>query len=110
MLHDSREVGDDLASLGIVASHASQPQAILLRPVEDGEGLLLDKFIALHRAQAKGVAVLFESEKELRPVRVFPRASVGRAAPQANDYGQMLNADWALILAAPAGGALERCF
>ena len=38
---------------------------------------------------------------------VFPRAGVHRAATQANDDGQMLDADGALVFAGAAGGALE---
>ena len=80
MLHDAGEVGDDLAALGIVAAHAAEPEAVLLRAVEDGEGLLLDKFVALGGGEAEGVAVFFEGEEELgavvsshAPVLVAPR-------------------------------------
>ena len=37
VVHHAGEVGDDLAAFGVVAAHAAEPQAILLRAVEDGE-------------------------------------------------------------------------
>ena len=72
MLHDAGEVGDDLATLGVVSSHAAEPEAILLGPVEDGEGLLLDEFVALHRAQAERVALFFQRQKQLWFRRCLP--------------------------------------
>ena len=110
VLHDAGEVGDDLAALGVVAAHAAEPEAVLLRAVEDGEGLFLDEFVALHGAEAEGVAVLFEGEEELGAVVVLPGAGVGRAAAQADDDGHVLDADRALVLAGAAGGALEGGF
>jgi hypothetical protein len=41
VVHDAGEVGDDLAAFGVVAAHAAEPEAILLRAVEDGQFLLL---------------------------------------------------------------------
>ena len=54
--------------------------------------------------------LLFEREEKLGAVGVFPRAGVYRAAAQADDDGQMLDADRALELAGAAGGALEGGF
>ena len=71
---------------------------------------MLDEFVALGGADAQRVAAAFEREKELRAVIVFPSAGVHRAAAQADDDGQMLNADRALEFAGAAGGALERGF
>ena len=67
----------------------------------------LSRSVAL---QAQGVAVAFEREKQLGAVVVLPVAGVHRAAPQADDDGQMLDADRALEFARAAGGALERGF
>ena len=49
----------------------------------------------------------FECQKQLRPVFVLPRTGVHRAAAQANDDGEMLDANGALVFAGAAGGALE---
>jgi hypothetical protein len=40
---------------------------------------------------------------------VFPRPRVHSTPAQANDDGQVLNADRALVFARAAGGALEIC-
>ena len=93
----------------IVRAHAAEPQAVLLRAVEDGQRILLDKFVALRRAHAQRVAAAFERQKELGSVIVLPCAGVDRAAPQADDDGHVLDAHRALELARAAGGALERC-
>ena len=55
VIHHAGEVGDDLAALGIVSAHAAEPQAVFLGAVEDGELLLLDKFVALGGAHAECV-------------------------------------------------------
>ena len=48
MLHArDAERGDDFAALRIVGAHAAEPQAVLLRAVEDRELLLLDELVAL---------------------------------------------------------------
>ncbi len=52
MVHDAGKVGDDLAAVGIVGSHAAEPEAVLLRPVEDGKCRAGDEFIALSGGQA----------------------------------------------------------
>ena len=96
--------------LRIVGAHAAEPEAVFLRAVEDGKLLLLDELVALGGAEAQRVAVAFEREKELGAVIVFPCAGVHGAAPQADDDGQMLDADRALEFAGAAGGALEGGF
>jgi hypothetical protein len=108
--HDAGEVGDDLAALGVVAAHAAEPEAVLLGAVEDGEGLLRDELVALHRAETEGVSGLLEGEEELGAVGVLPDAGVGGAAAEADEDGQVLDADRALELAGAAGGALEGRF
>ncbi len=107
VVHDAGEVGDDLAALGVVSAHAAEPQAILLGPVEEGQLLLLDELVAVGGAEAESVAAAFEGEEELGAVVVFPCAGVDRAAAQADEDGQVLDADGALELACAAGGALE---
>ena len=105
MVHDAGEVGDDLAAVGIVGAHAAEPEAVLLCPVEDGERGAGDELVALGGGQAEGVAGFLQREEELGAVGVFPRAGVGGAAAQADDDGQVLDADRALELAGAAGGA-----
>jgi uncharacterized metal-binding protein len=61
-------------------------------------------------AHAEGVAAALEGEEELAAVAVFPCAGVDRAAAQADDDGDVLDADRALELACAAGGALEDGF
>ena len=58
----------------------------------------------------KRVAVAFEIEEKLGAVVVFPLAGVDRPAAQADDDGQMFDADGALEFAGSAGGALESGF
>ena len=69
--------------------------------------LSLDELVAFGGAEAEGVGAAFESEEEFRAVVVFPCAGVDRAAAQADEDGQVLDADRALELACAAGGALE---
>ena len=107
VVHHAGEVGDDFAAFGVVSAHAAEPEAIFLRAVEDGELLFLDELVALESADAEGIDAAFESEEELGAVIVFPRAGVDRAAAQADDDGEMLDADRALEFACAAGGALE---
>ena len=47
VVHNAGEVGDDLAALGIVAAHTTEPEAVFLAAIEDRELLLLDEFIAI---------------------------------------------------------------
>src|SRR5580698_1448313 len=101
---------DDFPAPRIVPAHAAEPQAILLRTIEDGKLLLLNEFIALVGRKPKRVAVTFQIEKELGAVIVLPFPSVHRAAPQADDDGQVLHSHRALKLAGAAGGALEDRF
>ena len=105
--HDAGEVGDNLAAFGIVAAHAAEPQAVLLRTVEDGELLLLDELVALTGLHAESIGAAFEAEEELGAMLVFPCAGVDRAATQADEDGQVLDADGALELAGAACGALK---
>ncbi len=107
MVHDAGEVGHDLAAVRVVGAHAAEPEAVLLRAVEDGQRGAGDEFVALGGGQAEGVAGPFQREEELGAVGVLPRAGVGGAAAQADDDGQVLDADRALVLAGAAGGALE---
>src|SRR5579884_57951 len=104
----ARECQHDLAALRIVSAHAAEPQAVFLRAVVEGQLVLLDEFLALGGGEPESVAVALQIEEELGAVVVLPLAGVHRAAPQANDYGQVLDADRALVFAASAGGALER--
>ena len=69
-----------------------------------------DELVALGGGQAEGVAGFFQREEELGAVGVFPGAGVGGAAAQADDDGQVLDADRALVLARAAGGAFEGGF
>src|ERR1017187_9011378 len=87
VIQNAREVGHDLAALRIVGAHASQPQAVLLRPVKDGQRRLLDKLVALRCGHAQRVAASLQGQEELGAVVVFPRAGVHRAASQADDDG-----------------------
>ncbi len=59
---------------------------------------------------AERVAAALQREEELGAIVVFPCAGVDRAAAQADQDGQMLDADRALELAGAAGGALEDGF
>ena len=102
------KASNNLAPSRVVAAHAAEPQTILLRPVEDGQGILLDEFVALVGAHAQCVAAAFKRQEKLCAVIVFPCAGVHRAAPQADDDGHMLDAHRALELARAAGGALKR--
>ena len=108
--HDAGEVGDDLAALWIVAAHAAEPEAVFLGSVEDGQGLLLDEAIALSGAEAKSIRAALQIEEELAAVVVFPCAGVDGAPAEADEDGQVLDADGALELAGPTGGALEDGF
>ena len=92
---------------GSYAAHAAKPQAILLRAVEDGELLLLNELVALERAHAECIGSALEREKELGAVLIFPASGIDCTAPQADEDGQMLNADRTLVLASTAGCALE---
>ncbi len=107
VVHDAGEVGDDLAALGVVGAHAAQPQAVFLRAVEEGELLPLDELVAFGGAEAECVGAALEGEEEFGAVVVFPCAGVDRAAAQADEDGEVLDADRALELARAAGGALE---
>ena len=110
MIDDAGEVGDNLASVGIVRAHAAEPQAVLLSAVEDGQLGVGDELVPLGCGQAERVAGLFQREEQLGAVGVFPRTRVGRSAPQTDDNRQVLNADRALVFARPAGGALKGRF
>ena len=107
MAHDAGEVGDNLAAVGVVGAHAAQPEAVLLRAVEEGQPGAGDELVALGGGQAEGVAGSLQCQKQFRPVGVLPRAGVGGAAAQADQYGQVLDADRALEFAGAAGGAFE---
>src|ERR1700730_1293133 len=50
VIHHPRKGSDDLAAARIVRAHAAEPQAILLRSIEDRELLLLNEFGALRWA------------------------------------------------------------
>src|SRR6266568_9643167 len=78
VVHHTRKVRDDLAPLGVVSAHAPKPQAVLLRPIEDRESLLLNKFVALRRAEPKRISILLERQKKLRTVGVFPHTGICR--------------------------------
>ncbi len=104
--HDAGEVGDDLAAVGIVGAHAAEPKAVLLGAIEDGQVGSGNEFVALGCGQAEGVAGFFECQEELGAVGIFPRAGVCGSAAQADDNGQVLDADRTLVLACAAGGAL----
>src|SRR6266853_6130270 len=107
MVHHARKRSDDFAALRIVGSHAAQPQAIFLRAVENRKLLLLDELVALIRAEAEGVTIALQSEEQLGAVTVLPLACVHRAAPQADDDRQVLDAHRALKFARSTGSALE---
>ena len=104
------EGDDDFAALRVVRAHAAQPQAVFLRAVIDGKLVLRDELVALGRGEAERVAVALQVEEELGAVIVFPLAGVHRAAPQADDHRQMLDANRTLKFAGAAGGALEGGF
>ena len=61
-------------------------------------------------AEAQRVAVALQRQEQLGAVVVFPLAGVHRAAPQADDDRQVLDADRTLKFARSAGGALKRRF
>jgi hypothetical protein len=105
--HDAGEVGDNLAAFGIVAAHAAKPEAVLLRAIKNGELLLLDELFALSGLHTESIGAALETKKEFGAVVVFPCAGVDRATAQANEYGQMLNANRTLELTRAAGGALK---
>jgi len=107
MAHDAGEVGDNLATVGVVGAHAAEPEAVLLRAVEDRQRGAGDELVALGGGQAEGVAGFFEREEELGAVGVLPRAGVGGAAAQADEDREVLDADRALEFAGAAGGAFE---
>ena len=79
-------------------------------PSKMGRAARGDELVALGGGQAEGVAGFFQREEELGAVGVLPRAGVGGAAAQADDDGQVLDADRALEFAGAAGGALEGGF
>ena len=108
--HDLDEAADDLAAFGVVAAHAAEPEAVFLGAVEDGQLLFLNKLIAFKSAQAERVGVAFEGVEELAAVLVVPLAGVGGAAPEADDDGDVFDADRALELTSSAGGALKGGF
>src|ERR1700679_3746194 len=110
VIHHASKGGDDLASLGIVAAHTTKPEAILLCAVEDGKLFLLDELVAFERRDAESIGAALQLVKQLAAVVVLPRAGVHSAAAQADDDGQMFNADRTLELACAAGGALEDGF
>ncbi len=76
-------------------------------PSKMGRVLLLDKLVALGGAHAQRIAAALQCQKELGAVIVFPCAGVHRAAAQADEDRQVLDAHGALELACTAGGALE---
>src|SRR5665213_2454844 len=108
ILHHPRKIAHNLAALRIVTAHASQPQAILLRPVEDGQLLSLNKFIALAWAYPQRIAAAFQGKEEFRAVIVLPCAGIYRASPQTNDDRQVLDTHRALKLASAACCAFKR--
>ena len=79
-------------------------------PSKIGNCCFCDELVAFGRAESERVAVAFERQKQLGAVVVLPLAGVHRAAPQAHDDRQMLDAHRALKFAGAAGGALERGF
>ena len=97
----------DLAPLRIVRAHAAEPQAVFLRAVEDRKFLFLDEFSRSLAAKAERVAVALEVQKQFGAVVVFPLARVHRAAAQADDDRQVLDADGTLVFARAARGALK---
>src|SRR5579883_289349 len=104
----ARERKHNLAALRIVCPHAAEPEAVFLRAVVKRQLVLLDEFLALGGGEAESVPVALQIEEQLGAVVVLPLPGVDRAAPQADDHGQVLDADRALVFAASAGGALER--
>ncbi len=105
--HHPHQRQHDLASAGIVCAHAAEPQAILLRSIEEGQRILLNKLVTLGCAHAQRIAAALQGQEELRSVIVLPRARVHRAAPQPHDDRHVLNAHRALELARPARRALK---
>ena len=68
VVHDAGEVGDDLAAVGIVAAHAAEPEAVLLRAVEDGEAWL--RAMNLSRSEVgrpRALPVFSSARKSLVP-------------------------------------------
>src|SRR5579863_4641780 len=45
--HDPDQSQKNIATARVVCAHASQPEAIFLRAVKEGQGILVDKFFAL---------------------------------------------------------------
>ena len=82
--HHPRKIRNNLAPLRVITPHASQPQTVLLRAIEDRKLLLRNKLVALRRAHPQRIPLLLQRQKKLRPIRVFPRARIHRAAPQPN--------------------------
>src|SRR5262249_10163483 len=99
MLHHTREARDDLAALRIVGTHATQPQTVFLRAIEDRKLLLLDELVALRCTETERVAVALQRQEQLGAVVVVPLTGVHRAAPQPDDHRQVLYTHRALILA-----------
>src|SRR5205814_6367936 len=110
MVHHARKRSDDFTALGVVGSHAAQPQAVFLRAVENRKLLLLDELVALAGAKTQRVAIALQSKEELGAATVFPFACVHRAASQADDDRQVLDAHRALKFARSTSSALEHGF
>src|SRR5215472_3131571 len=108
--HHGGERCDNLPALRVVSAHASQPQTILLAAVKDGQFLFLNELVALGGGEAQRVSIAFQIQEQLGSIVVFPFTGVYRAAPQADDYGEMLHPDGALEFTRAAGCALKRGF
>src|SRR6185503_14278663 len=93
---------DNVTTLRIVRAHAPQPEAVLLRAVEDWKPGLLDELVALGRREAHGISIALEIQEELGAVLVLPLARVHCSTPQTDDDRQVLDSDRALVFAGPA--------
>lgn len=98
---------DDFAALGVVATHATHPEGVFLGAVEEGEFEFFDELVAFGGGEAHGIAIAFEIEEEFAAMCVFPGSGIDCAAAEADEDGQVFNADGALVFAGAAGGALE---
>ena len=111
VVHDAGEVGDDLAAVGIVARPCSRARGSTPGCRRRWGGLRLAMNLSRSaEGRPRALPYLFEGEEELGAVGVFPGAGVGGAAAQADDDGEVLDADGALVLAGAAGGAFEGGF
>src|SRR6185437_2579650 len=103
MTHDGCKRANNFSAARIVRAHAPEPEAVFLAPIENWEFLFGYELVALGLREAHGVAVPLQIQEKLGAVVVLPCSGVDRAAAQANDHGQMLNPDRALVFASAAG-------